>query len=280
MTDAAPPPLPPEQVDELLSAQLDGELASAAAALGTTAEAARAALAATAGVEERRARLAEARDALAAAPLPAPTRDALVARAMAAAAPDHLAERRAARAGRSRWGRAVTLAGAAAAVALVAGVVASALGGRDAPSDRAERGGTATALAESGGDAGDTGPAGAAEDASGAATLTAPGDTGVDFGAVPGVDELAAAVRERLAAGGDGAGSGPGRAAGSESARPATCPPVDAIAGADTIVLTGTAVMGGEPVEVTVVERAGRRELLVIGTGCALRAQVPLDGGS
>ncbi|GIU85963.1 MAG: hypothetical protein KatS3mg009_0478 [Acidimicrobiia bacterium] len=159
-------------------------------------------------------------------------------------------------------------------------VVATAPGGRETPSDRAERAGTATEVTEPGGDGGGPGTA-RAEDTGAAATLGAPGDAGVAFGSVAGVGELADAVRGHLTAGGadDGAGAAPAPPAGAESAPTATCATVDAVAGADAVVLTGTAVLGGETVEVTVVERAGRRELVVFGAGCALRARVPLDGG-
>jgi len=67
MTDT-PAPLTPDQVDELLSAELDGELDAAADDLGLSSEQAHALLAAAPGIEGRREALQAARDALTAAP--------------------------------------------------------------------------------------------------------------------------------------------------------------------------------------------------------------------
>jgi hypothetical protein len=61
-------PLEPDQLDELLSAELDGELDGAARDLGLTRAEVEARLRATPGVEERRRALASARDQLAALP--------------------------------------------------------------------------------------------------------------------------------------------------------------------------------------------------------------------
>jgi len=63
-----PAPLTPDQVDELLSAELDGEFDAAAADLGLTVAEARALLSEAPGATTRRAALASARDALAAVP--------------------------------------------------------------------------------------------------------------------------------------------------------------------------------------------------------------------
>ena len=70
-------PLEPDVVDELWSAELDGEFDAAAADLGLSADAARARLAATPGANARRQTLEQARDALRApvAPLPAHARE-------------------------------------------------------------------------------------------------------------------------------------------------------------------------------------------------------------
>jgi hypothetical protein len=67
MTDT-PAPLTPDQVDELLSAELDGELDAAADDLGLSSEQAQALLAAAPGVAVRREALQAARGALTAAP--------------------------------------------------------------------------------------------------------------------------------------------------------------------------------------------------------------------
>ena len=57
-------PLQPDELDELLSADLDGELAAAALDLGLSTDDAAARLRATPGMAERRAALAAARDLL------------------------------------------------------------------------------------------------------------------------------------------------------------------------------------------------------------------------
>ncbi|MDP9334927.1 MAG: hypothetical protein M3Q30_16680 [Actinomycetota bacterium] len=58
------PPLQPDELDELLSAELDGELAAAALDLGLSTDDAAARLRSTPGTAERRAALAAARDRL------------------------------------------------------------------------------------------------------------------------------------------------------------------------------------------------------------------------
>src|SRR5262249_21198363 len=63
-----PAPLEPDELDELLSADLDGDLADAARERGSDVETARARIAATPGAPERRAALAAARELLAEAP--------------------------------------------------------------------------------------------------------------------------------------------------------------------------------------------------------------------
>jgi len=63
-----PAPLTPDQVDELLSAELDGEFDAAAADLGLTVAEARALLSEAPGATARRNALSSARDALAAVP--------------------------------------------------------------------------------------------------------------------------------------------------------------------------------------------------------------------
>ena len=63
-----PTPLEPEQLDDLLSAELDGEFDAAARELGLSVPDAEARIRATAGADERRVALARARDLLGVAP--------------------------------------------------------------------------------------------------------------------------------------------------------------------------------------------------------------------
>src|SRR5262245_6285834 len=90
-------PLPPEVVDELLSAELDGEFEDAAHELGFEPDTARARLAATARVGERRIQLQAAQRASASTPgaqLSDAQQRALVDTALAATAPADELERR------------------------------------------------------------------------------------------------------------------------------------------------------------------------------------------
>lgn len=144
MNEPILPPLPPETVDELLSAALDGELDAAAADLGVDLETARAAVSAHG---ERQEQLARARDAVAdVQPLDEVTRRRLVSGAMAAAAPAVGAPRR-------RPAFAVGGVAAAALVALLLGigglVVGIASWTSSDPSDDTATGDTSTAAVES-----------------------------------------------------------------------------------------------------------------------------------
>ena len=117
----APGPLTPDVVDELLSAELDGDLDAAARALGLSTSEALAQLAATPGIDARRRAITRARDLIAArAPLELPIEDQLVRRAMTG---DDLSLARARRDRRDRQWRVLVAAGSvAAAVAVVVGV--------------------------------------------------------------------------------------------------------------------------------------------------------------
>ncbi len=118
-------PLEPDVVDELWSAELDGEFDAAAADLGLSADAARARLAATPGANARRQALELARDALRApvAPLPADARAGVLAAATHGhAGTDELARRRSRR---PSSGRLAGFAVAAAAILLVVGIAVS-----------------------------------------------------------------------------------------------------------------------------------------------------------
>jgi hypothetical protein len=121
------PPLSPETLDELLSADLDGEFERAAAELGFTPEAARAALAASPDVAARRAALAQARDLLAAQPLALePDAEARLVAAALSRADDHAAApQRVNRMPTHRLrGARRALVGIGTAAAVIAGVVA------------------------------------------------------------------------------------------------------------------------------------------------------------
>jgi hypothetical protein len=144
-------PLPPEQLDELLSADLDGEFDAAARDLGMEPAEARERIAVTPGAKERELSLAVARAAIADVPsLDDETATRLRANATAAVNETHetddvdeLAARR-----RKRY-RVLASAGAiAAAVALVLGIVATANS-----SDSSAKSSSASPLADSNGSA-------------------------------------------------------------------------------------------------------------------------------
>jgi hypothetical protein len=120
----SPTPLDPEVVDELLTAELDGEFASAADDLGLSAQDAHARLAATPGVDARRAALVHARDLLATPPeLDELLTQRLVAKALRASEQAGVAHRRAAgERRRSIW---VAAGSVAAALLVVVGLVAA-----------------------------------------------------------------------------------------------------------------------------------------------------------
>lgn len=188
MNEPILPPLPPETVDELLSAALDGELDDAAAELGIDPETARATVAAHG---ERQGRLAAARDAVAdVAPLDEVARRRLVSAATAAAG----GSRRDARA--HRRPRRLALGGVAAAVlaALLLGVGSLTVIGITSwrSSDRADD-------AAGGGDADDAGGAVSPE-----AADSAPPP---DLGEVSDPAALREGVTSQLAPGEDGDGS-------------------------------------------------------------------------
>ncbi len=121
-------PLSPEILDELLSAEIDGELASAARDLGLTLDDATAALAADPGADRRREALRRARELLAA---PAPLNPSVELRLVATAIDRSTRERHARRARPRRARQALTAVGSvAAAVAVIAGVLVLAANNR------------------------------------------------------------------------------------------------------------------------------------------------------
>jgi hypothetical protein len=136
-----PTPLTAEQIDELLSAELDGEFDAAAHDLGYTPAAARAELHATDGVEARRRALAEARDTLAVQPeFDELLESRLQAKALNAWAEQRDEQQSLRRASRRRHTYALTgaLAAAITAVVVIAAVARDPSNNDDASTARAE----------------------------------------------------------------------------------------------------------------------------------------------
>ena len=247
-------PLSPELVDELLSADLDGEFDAAARDHGYAPAIARELLDGIPGVAERRDALAAARDATAVTPLAAADRDALVAGASRAARRRRSRRRprvAAAAAREVRRGRGRPCSSSSVSVlrsrtsrAAVAAVTAAAR--RAAPASRR----TASKRAESGD---------APRDASGS-------DVDLDH-AARGVAQLRHRRRRgHVAATGGGRAREPGRAdcaAPSRTARrptrrhrpPASRSKRDALGVDPALVLDGSIVYAGTPGEVFVFRR-------------------------
>ena len=287
MTDA---PLSPEVVDELLSAELDGEFDAAARDLGLDPVAARAQLDARPGIAERRAALAQASGALAVPPLSDTVREHLVRVAIDAGPKDELAGRR------NRRRQVFTVGGSiAAAVLVVVGAVAV------FNSDDTDTGDMSVTVA---GDASDS----YTETTTGAATLspTAGGSTSLDFGAIADEDQLRTRVQQNRASAADEdtanedlAGGDSGRDAGGEqesslseapplaSSRPdraaydaATnvCLTTLAPLADGTLTLAGTATYAGQAAYVFVFERPSGPEIVVTKTDdCTRLVTIPLD---
>lgn len=140
----SPAPLPPDDVDLLLSAELDDDFDAAAADLGLRPDDARARLASTPGVDARRTAFATAHE-LSRTPeeLPPSVRDRLVSmtrpQPLDTPVVDDLSARRSSGAAASPWTRRLVGAGAvAAALALVVGVFASLAGDSGDADDSAD----------------------------------------------------------------------------------------------------------------------------------------------
>jgi hypothetical protein len=140
-----PPPLPTDVVDELLSAELDGELDAAARDHGMSVDEAQAALAATPGTDARRAALARAQTASAgdAVTLDAVTRERLVRavrpRDLVPATPRRDVP----------WARVIAIAASVAIVAGLVGITARGLGKSSSTANKSS-GTTAAAAPEFG----------------------------------------------------------------------------------------------------------------------------------
>jgi hypothetical protein len=262
MTDSAP--LPADEIDELLSAELDGEFDAAARGLGYEPAAARARLAAVHGVGERRAALAGARDALAQAP---PIDELAAARLQSKALTawaEQREEREAFRRG-SRRHRMYTIAGGvAAAVAVIAGLSIFAFN----PNDKSEHSAAKSSAA--------------ARPTTEAATRTTTIE--LDFGAASDLAGLVARARSTSAAAGATAGDDTNDfvpASGPESQRLkralAPAHKCDSDAGqlsqlaAPTI--RGAATLAGEPVFVYVYRTSADEIVLVLTGDCRLLTQ-------
>lgn len=126
-------PFEPNELDELLSAELDGELAAAARDLGLSVAEVSERRRATPGAEDRRAALAAARDLLSEPP---EIEELLAARLRAKAVRAGEEENASRRGDRSRRRRQILLAGGglAAAIAAVVGIAAGLSGGRSGTS--------------------------------------------------------------------------------------------------------------------------------------------------
>jgi hypothetical protein len=191
-------PLPDDVVDELLSADLDGDFDLAARDHGLAPATARALIEATPRSVERRAALAAARDAIAVAALSDDERESLLARARVPPGDDELEVRRARLARR----RIATIAAAAAVIALVTALGASLASIRGG--DNEDRAATERSPSESVARGGTTGEGTTPEHASGtgAADSAAPtagaAATVYDFGAAANEGELRANVAALL----------------------------------------------------------------------------------
>jgi hypothetical protein len=284
------PPFEPDELDELLSADLDGELAAAARDFGLRADEVTARLQATPGVDQRRAALAAARDLLGQAPELDELLDARLRAKAVRAAEDAIAVRAAARRERRRHVLQAVSGIAAAAVLVLA--VGAALR-HDSPSSKSSS--SAPAAEQASGD-GATG--------SGAKVTTNPDSLGTfsdvhqlgiaavarsvvpqttNASAVPGAStqSRASTTAPNLASGtatddpkaknataptsADSSFDFAARAAG----RRCGVPPHVPVTG--KLVLRTSAVLSGQPVVVLVFAADGGRTVLIEGPGCTLK---------
>ena|SRR5690349_16564543 len=255
-------PLSGDQVDELLSAELDGEFDAAAADAGLTPDDARRRLDATPGVEARRNALAAARDQLAAVPELDELMEArLRAKAVKAAAEEHASIDTAR--SRRRYRALSAVAGIAAALALVAGVAVL-----------MNKGGSSAKESSS------ASAAGPPTTTSGAAGAHA----GFAFGDAPDAHALAQSVASARSWSAPAAKSatvngGESVNAYSNDRSAATfAAPCDnaarSFAGVDNVVpVRGTASIAGQPVEVYVFPKGGTNLVVVVTPDCKLVIQ-------
>jgi hypothetical protein len=274
-----PPPLSPEHVDELLSAELDGEFDAAALDLGLDPDKASELLAATDGVDARRRQLEAAREVLAEVPPLDELTAARLRTAAVAAASDSVDDPARVRRRRARTG----VAGIAAVLVAVLGIAAV-----------ANRNSSNTAKVATAGES--------ASDASRSAgpTTAPPLPLGAqNFGSAADAAALGDRIRKTLHA--SGAATPTGMAApnpltttngsndvafssGAGQAKRATAysDPCDLAArrSVDAVfapVLSGTATLGQTPVTVFVYRRGADYVLVASDAGCKVVARRVLE---
>jgi hypothetical protein len=267
-------PLNEHVLDELLSADLDGELAAAAADRGLTVEQARDALTSPAAIA-RRSELARARDLVAVpVPLDPDVADRLVATSIRQGRQDN--EVGAARARRARRAdmarRVLVVAGSAAAViAVIVGLA------NMSPSSQSDDSSAAVAPTESNADA-----------------STRQNRAPVPLGDVSDSQQLRRRIETRLRAPDVPRASGSKTTATAESSGPvdgegsflrdtaakrysAAClPATRAQAGGSAPVLTGGGTSGGRPVSVYVFRSGNAYDVVVVGRDCSVIERLSL----
>jgi hypothetical protein len=255
----APAPLPPDEVDELLSAELDGAFDAAAADLGLAPDVARARLGATPGVGSRRVSIARSREALGAVdPVDELLQQRLVAKSLRAY-DDRLAIRRMERSRRSR--QLMSAAAIAAAILVVVGVIAAVRGGSSS-SNKASSSSPSTAHST---------PAPASASAGRQAATPSPNP---NYGDVSSGSVLRQRVLDTLhaqfAAGPTGTQDQVSKnASGAAAATPDPCrAQLAAIAGSgDALQFTATGTVNGAPVRILVFLQAGGSHVVFVTTG-------------
>lgn len=278
-------PFEPEELDELLSAELDGELDAAARDLGLSAAEVLARRRATPGADDRRAALAAARDMLS---VPAEIDELLAARLRAKAVRAG-GEAHASRSGdRSRRRRQVVgaAAGVAAAIAAVVAIAAGMSASKSGTS--AERANSAVAAPATAKRA--TAPTGArhgpalalgpfsnvhalALAAVSRATALPSADGSKRVGTTAGTGAAATLLPADAATplqNNAAVGSTATAANGNFGRAETRCPSPPQLRGGDTLVLTTTATLSGKPVVVLVFTGNGEHTVVVDDTNCRL----------
>lgn len=257
-------PLTDDQVDELLSAEIDGEFDAAARDLGLEPSDARERLALhVPGLAARRRALGRARDALAELP---PVDELVVARVRAKAARTAVAEQETARTTRAhRLRRLTTIAGGlAAAIAVVAGL--------------------ALAMQHDGGSSSKTGAALSpqarpSEPAPKSAAGATPAPQAADLGAVADVSALVARASSQASDLARSATENPQKFFSSKAAVSASTPaaapqacdlPAAGVSGTRIPILRGVATLSGTPVQVYVFRKGADEIFVVLRADCRL----------
>jgi hypothetical protein len=258
-------PLTPEVVDELLSAELDGDFDAAARDHGYAPAIARELLAGEPNTDERRATLAAARDAMAVEPLPPAERARLLAAASAAGVPDATA---AGRARNHRYGRVAAIAAIAAALAFVVGAGAMLTTRDDHSKD--------TSSAASARKAGDSGAGTSASKSAGESAASAAPT--FDFGTAPDDQQLRARIEAALpSATADSTLTAPApQFRGEQGGRALVVPRDDCVrAQAEAIGLAGPVLLRGP-----VVYKGSAADVYLFADGNATVALVIDDAGA